>query len=435
MKIVLAGNSVRTGLIKSFFENEGFEVLLAGTPKEAKASSDGYPVIIVGSSVIPGFLIDDGYAQRVIAGLEPKAPAVMLLDRETETPSFIWDLVLKRAVGIAAGKRHVYVLARSVRTEFPGLERSYSKARAHGVTFIKYEKISVVQNDAVSAVMIDDGVMTLEIETPLLVDCTYTEDRSVLEYAEALRLHTYDGGLINADRWFLSPGRTSRRGVYYIDAGLAMSAQLEKILLSIADEIRLMAEMDVGPAAKIDPRKCAFCYTCFRLCPHGALYPDDSAVSMSVRHNYCSGCGICVSACPANAIELTERSEASGKRQPDHSKGTVAFCCENSAAIAARTVLPDNCVNVIPIPCGGSIRASQIAAALREYERVIVAVCNDGACKHFDGNKLASRQVERIREELASINIDPQRIMYIQLSHAMPNVMHNMVDNERNRAL
>jgi coenzyme F420-reducing hydrogenase delta subunit/Pyruvate/2-oxoacid:ferredoxin oxidoreductase delta subunit len=432
MKIVIAGKSSYMGAVKSILEYEGFEVFSADTPKEAKAFADGYPVVLVGDSFIPGLLIDDGLAQRTVAGIGPRDPVVFILDRGSEAPAFLWSLVFKRAAEIAAYKRQVYVLARSVRSELPDREQLFCDARAHGVTFVKYEDITVENDNELSIIRIEDNIGSFEIRTPLSVECTYKEDRSILEYARALRLHIYDGGLISADRWFLSPGRTSRRGVYYIDSGLAMSMPIEKIVRSIADEVRLLRESADNPSAAVDPKKCAFCYTCYRLCPHGALYPETTTASMSVLRDNCSGCGICVTACPANAIEL---SSVSGQTQFDREAGTVAFCCENSAAIAAGSEFDEELVRVIPIPCGGSISGTQIASALREYSRVIVAVCHEGACRHFDGSKLARRNSERLKDELASVGIDPGRVVFVQMSHAMPGVLAGMQETERKKSL
>ena len=70
--------------------------------------------------------------------------------------------------------------------------------------------------------------------------------------------------------------------------------------------------------AEVDPKKCAVCYTCPRLCPHSAitveLYAEKNIYTIPGREDKwgaakvdpaaCYGCGICVAECPAKAITL-----------------------------------------------------------------------------------------------------------------------------------
>ena len=72
--------------------------------------------------------------------------------------------------------------------------------------------------------------------------------------------------------------------------------------------------------AEVDPKKCAVCYTCPRLCPHSAITVERYA-EKNIYTTYgigtelkwgaarvdpaaCFGCGICVAECPAKAITL-----------------------------------------------------------------------------------------------------------------------------------
>ena len=44
----------------------------------------------------------------------------------------------------------------------------------------------------------------------------------------------------------------------------------------------------------------------------------------------------------------------------------------------------------------------------------------DDACKHYDGNKRAKLQVEKVKKLLETFSIDPNRVDFVQLSHVMP---------------
>jgi len=78
--------------------------------------------------------------------------------------------------------------------------------------------------------------------------------------------------------------------------------------------------------AEVDPKKCAVCYTCPRLCPHSAItvgniwrkkrlcHPrsggDTKWGAAKVDPACCYGCGICVAECPAKAITLHHLTDA-----------------------------------------------------------------------------------------------------------------------------
>ena len=103
----------------------------------------------------------------------------------------------------------------------------------------------------------------------------------------------------------------------------------------------------------------------------------------------------------------------------------VAFCCENSAYLAAdkagRTRLhyPDN-VRIIPVPCAGRIDLVHI---LRAFEKgalgVLVMGCQEGACQHLTGNTIAKQRVEYAKSLLKEVGIDEDRIRMVNLGPDM----------------
>jgi heterodisulfide reductase subunit A-like polyferredoxin len=54
----------------------------------------------------------------------------------------------------------------------------------------------------------------------------------------------------------------------------------------------------------VDADKCAYCLTCLRVCPYGAMGKDPAQRVAQVIRTACQGCGICASECPAEAITL-----------------------------------------------------------------------------------------------------------------------------------
>lgn len=435
MMIALAGKSTSVREIEAVLNASGLDCIRADNPEAVKDLPEQIPILLLCESALDPFLQNDTYASNAMVSLNAHDPIVFLLDHVSDTPDYVLRLVLRRAHTVAVGKRPVYILARSIRSGLPETEKLYIDARNVGVTFIKYEEVILRYLDRSCQIEINDNLIHIKMDTPLLIDCSLQKDKEWMNFAKVLRLHTYGNDLINADRWFLYPGRTSRRGVFFIDTGVVLSGILHDCVVSIANEVKRFTDAPTERYAYVDPKKCAFCYTCYRICPHGAPMPDSAAPAMKVDAFTCDGCGMCASICPAKAITMRDDkplpsvSDTPEKLERKSSQeNAIAFCCENSAAIAAKFAFQHTNIRMIPIPCGGSLDAERITEALREFDRVLVAVCADDACRHFDGNRRACLLTEKVKQSLEKLGLDPHRIKFLQISHAMPAVLKNTVD-------
>ena len=102
----------------------------------------------------------------------------------------------------------------------------------------------------------------------------------------------------------------------------------------------------------------------------------------------------------------------------------VAFCCHYCAYAAAdlagtmRLKYPGT-VRVLRLPCTGKVEVNYLLAAFeRGVDGVIVAGCLEGGCHFQEGNLRARRRVERAREMLQEIGIEPERLEMFNLSSA-----------------
>lgn len=102
----------------------------------------------------------------------------------------------------------------------------------------------------------------------------------------------------------------------------------------------------------------------------------------------------------------------------------LAFCCHYCAYAAAdlagsmRLQYPDN-VRILRFPCTGKIEVNYILDAFeRGIDAVIVAGCLEGGCHFQEGNLRARKRVERVKEILAEIGIEPERLEMFNLSSA-----------------
>jgi len=108
----------------------------------------------------------------------------------------------------------------------------------------------------------------------------------------------------------------------------------------------------------------------------------------------------------------------------DNEPVIVAFCCHYCAYAAAdlagtmRIQYPDS-VRVLRLPCTGKIEVNYLLAAFeRGVDGVIVAGCLEGGCHFQEGNLRARRRVERAKQLLTEIGLEPERLEMFNLSSA-----------------
>ena len=102
----------------------------------------------------------------------------------------------------------------------------------------------------------------------------------------------------------------------------------------------------------------------------------------------------------------------------------IAFCCHYCAYAAAdlagsmRLQYPTN-VRVLKLPCTGKLEVNYLLTAFEHgVDGVIVAGCLEGGCHFLEGNLRARRRVERAREILGEIGLEPERVEMFNLSSA-----------------
>jgi len=106
----------------------------------------------------------------------------------------------------------------------------------------------------------------------------------------------------------------------------------------------------------------------------------------------------------------------------DFEPRVIAFCCQYCAYSAAdmagsmRLQYPTN-VQIVLIPCTGRF---DMIFALKAFENgadgVYVAGCLEGTCHFLDGNIRAKKRVNYLRNELAALGVEEDRLRMYNLS-------------------
>lgn len=97
----------------------------------------------------------------------------------------------------------------------------------------------------------------------------------------------------------------------------------------------------------------------------------------------------------------------------------VAFVCENHALSALKAAsiagdsLPES-VKIIKIPCTGRLETTQILDSITAgADGVVVIGCLEDNCFHDVGSMLARGRVDRIKDLLNDIKMEPERVEMI----------------------
>jgi Pyruvate/2-oxoacid:ferredoxin oxidoreductase delta subunit/coenzyme F420-reducing hydrogenase delta subunit len=463
MNVAIVGKSQANSILKECLVSEGFTPFLFESVNDILDFSGeklNYTLRTSKDRVNAGYVIvTEGLAtEGVFSNLDrfasSNAPIAFILDYPSESPAHITAQALENAVKLAKRKKTVIYMSRFIRTAGNMAEHLYKEARNSGVTFIKYTDISVDYDSdcAIYSIEATDGYEKISIETPSAL--MFERNGNTDALAKILRLKQSSDKLINEDRSFLFPSHTNRDGVYFLSsASLSDKDEALKHIEFTVEEIKRevhniykdsvpsleVPDMPVsfiqngtplkGVYAEVDAGKCAFCYTCFRACPHSAMAPDYENSVMKNLNNSCQACGICVSVCPADAVRLIGRQAGNEEFE---SATLKILCCENSGSIAVNRLkneLDDifDKVEVVPVSCGGELSVELITSSLKNYEKVLVITCMDEACKHFEGNKRAEKFVNKVKEMLTAAGMDASRVECLKASHAMPYVVWDQI--------
>ncbi len=458
---LILGQSPFNGEIKAFFARLGWPVLCVENTRDLQRITGhvgNFSAKLPGGMMQADFVVVtqpatapppcfggrealDLYLQNKPAlckGLPPTEAVAFLLDAVDESALATTIRTMLDAKALVKTGRPVHCYYRTIRVAGRGAEDLFLRARELGVVFTRYTELEVqpcscAENGFVITAQSEGRQSRVEARL-LFADGAREMNEAFRHCIRTLHLWPDSQGRLPEERYFLAPVRSSRRGVFLIGRDLAperLGDGLRYIASSVATW-RRPADKSQNTAT-VQGEKCAFCYTCYRACPHAALSPAAEARQMRCLPAACEGCGNCVSVCPAGAIELLEKPFLEENKR---NRRLLVLGCQNSAALAlpkALALLKEqedtaalaNCVDSLPLPCGGSLGLEDVTDALLRYEKVLVATCMEGACRHFEGAHRARLQCRRLQELLAALQLPPQRLRCVHTSHALPGALRD----------
>jgi len=217
-------------------------------------------------------------------------------------------LLVRRATGARVHQFYV-----DMRASGKHAEEFYEQAQRAGVTFVQGRGTEVACRGGTLMVKAEDGLLGRQVVLP--VDMVVLA-AGMEPHADAAALANRFGVACGEQGFFaerhmkFAPVETAVEGVFLAGAcqgpkdvpesvaqgGAAAAAVLELMALGTVSVVPTLAE--------VDPARCSGCGLCVPACPYGAVALGGEAGREAARvsEELCRGCGACVAACPVGAI-------------------------------------------------------------------------------------------------------------------------------------
>ncbi|BBO82659.1 hydrogenase iron-sulfur subunit [Desulfosarcina ovata] len=328
-----------------------------------------------------------------------------------------------------------YVLAGDLKVAEDGLERLYLECRDKGAMYIKLTGMpQVAQEGAALSITYEDPVLQRNVELApdiVVVEEAIGADEVNAALADMLKIDVGPMGFLQTDNVHRYPVSTNREGIFVVGGSRRVKKRYGALMDAENAALRVRGLLGDGTIsvpvdkAVIDTGKCTFCLTCYRCCPHGAIYweAENKPVISKVA---CQGCGICASECPMDAIQIGEFNDAamietvsrSAAEKSGDAPTIVAFCCQNSGLEAAKMAesfgmpLPEG-LKTVTVPCAGKVDVDYVMRALAEgADGVVIMACHNGNCKSEKGSLYAGWRAANAQNMLEAIGVEKERICF-----------------------
>jgi len=417
--VVVALETQRVSLAEAYGLSEDENILTQSQLEHVFASGEEKDRLLGGGSKDVLFLV----------GLQQEGGPVVM-ERAIESA-----INIQEAEGLQAT-----ILVGNVKLAQHGLETLYKQSREKGVLYFKLrEPPHIKQNGVDVSIEFFDNVLHGPVvlrPDVLVVEEAIRSHPQASDVAQVLGIDRDAEGFLQSDNVHFFPTRSNREGVYVVGPARLSSSLAEgwKDAQNAVLEVRQL----LGKGKRVVPRekakihrgKCTICLTCFRVCPHGAIYWDNRAVISPVA---CQGCGICASECPMDAIQLVDFRDDQIEDQILQLSATsvdgpqmIAFCCQNSAYEAAQMArvvggsAPKG-LQIVKVPCAGKVDVDYILTAFKAgVDGVLVLACHKDNCKSQQGNTFAEWRVEHAGNMLEESGLEKERLCFATIASNMP---------------
>ncbi len=352
---------------------------------------------------------------------EEEEPLIIVQDYQDLSAAALSKEGLELALEVKESNpaREVYYFYQAMRF-MDNNDELYEKAREKEVIFLKHDlgDLEITDKGKVSYQRED---IKLELTGELTVAPELKPAAKLDKLARIFNITRGPEGYLQVDNIYLQPTLSGKRGVYLLAGARGPNSltyeqeEIQYTLQEVKRNLTGVEEIDEEERT-VDDQKCVVCYTCYRLCPHGAIQRDEELNSMKIMPLACQACNLCISRCPMGAISRSGEDE----QQPKDERQVII--CENSAALAREKAESDPFADTVvtEVPCVSTVKKEEIYQRLANHKSdLLILGCISESCKHLTGHDRCEQVVNTAKEDLEKLDLDPDRVNYHRLSPRM----------------
>jgi len=181
-------------------------------------------------------------------------------------------------------------------------------------------------------------------------------------------------------------------------------------------------------AIKINNEFCSGCTVCRSVCPYEAIFKEESTGEIKIDIEKCQVCGLCSSACPAQAIDLVYYDDdsliayAERLMKQKKSKTLVLTCRGNSPAPCEMAeILKQKGVRSfvsLRLPCVGRVSTEFLLRTLVQgANKIVVMQCEEGFCRFKKGSEVNANRLVLTQATLNQLGFRDDTLGFIQISN------------------
>ena len=176
---------------------------------------------------------------------------------------------------------------------------------------------------------------------------------------------------------------------------------------------------------------CVNCLTCVRVCPYDVPVVNVDG-TVSIRSEQCQACGLCVSICPAYAIEFMTPmiDDAAGAIEPavtellksaNSAPAVLAVTCSYGPfALPAVAGYRADHVALVRYPCVAKVDSTDLLKAIEMgVDGIVVLGCKEeeqASCPHKDTAGWIEKRIGHLNALLEELGLGDNRVAYRELS-------------------